>query len=611
MKRSLQRNYALVFGALISTALLISNMVGAYFTYQGSVSTLAAVQRGKADSAAALVELYLTDLSQQLAYVTEAPIGQEPLRTRMQDMQRLRQLPAFTSLTLLDRDGHERFRVSRVEADRLDSFQDYSNQLAFTQAMKLGYYRSGTYFVNDSEPHISVAIASAVPAVGVIIASISLEVLMQSVSSATVGKSEYAYAVDERGLLVAHRDLNLVLSGAKVADLPQVRAALQNLQSPSAGTRVSDLGRTLNGELVLTAHSMIPTLKWTVFVEQPAREALRPLFWTALGGTALTLTIGVGLSLLVTTLMVKRLIKPIHALKESARQISHGSMDQRIHLQTGDELQELAEQFNQMAENLKRTQNELIQSAKLASLGSLVAGVAHELNTPLGNALLAATTMTEAAQETIQLLASGKLGKSMFNQFLSQMIEGSRLTQRSLERAVALISSFKQVAVDQSSERRRTFALAQVLSEVVDTLRPNFRRQTFVLELQSPSDISMDSYPGPLGQVVMNLVNNARIHAFDGRESGIIRVSTQRLGIDAVRVSVTDDGNGIPAEHLGQVFDPFFTTKLGQGGSGLGLSISHRIVTKVLGGKIDIQTTIGQGTSFELTLPLKAPEVVT
>jgi signal transduction histidine kinase len=175
---------------------------------------------------------------------------------------------------------------------------------------------------------------------------------------------------------------------------------------------------------------------------------------------------------------------------------------------------------------------------------------------------------------------------------------------------VVLISSFKQVAVDQASERRRGFDLAQVLGEVIDTLKPQLKRATARLSLDLQSGIAMESYPGPLGQVIINLFTNALAHGFEGREGGVITVRARRQGAYRVRVTVTDDGTGIAAENLGQIFDPFFTTKLGRGGSGLGLSISHRIVTKVLGGQISIQSEPGQGARFELNLPTRAPDVV-
>jgi PAS domain S-box-containing protein len=261
-------------------------------------------------------------------------------------------------------------------------------------------------------------------------------------------------------------------------------------------------------------------------------------------------------------------------------------------------------------DTLKHTQDELINSEKLASLGSLVAGVAHELNTPLGNAMVSASTMTHDIEQMEQRLGEGNLTKSAFETFIHRVKEGTQLTLRSVERSVSLITSFKQVAVDQDSERRRTFDLAQTLHEVLDTLRPGIKLRPLQLEVDFCDAVAMDSFPGPLGQVVMNVVTNAVNHAFDAMDAGVIRVSAVRQSDSVVCVSIEDNGVGIPTEHLGQIFDPFFTTRLGRGGSGLGLSISHRITTKVLGGNLTVHSVVGQGTRFDLVLPVKAPSVV-
>ena len=258
---------------------------------------------------------------------------------------------------------------------------------------------------------------------------------------------------------------------------------------------------------------------------------------------------------------------------------------------------------------LKRSQDELVHSEKLASLGSLVAGVAHELNTPIGNALVSASALADMTRDFESQYARGELRRSVLEAYLHQCREGAELTQRSLYRANELVHSFKQVAVDQSSERRRAFDLAATLQEVVDTLRPNIKGKPWTIELDVAPGIAMESYPGPLGQVVINLVMNALLHAFDGRETGSVVLQAGPAEGGQVTLTCTDNGNGIASEHLARIFDPFFTTKLGQGGSGLGLAIVHRLVGQVLQGEIVVESTPQQGTRFVLTLPLVVPEL--
>lgn len=296
------------------------------------------------------------------------------------------------------------------------------------------------------------------------------------------------------------------------------------------------------------------------------------------------------------------------ALESELLQLN-ANLEQRVVERTLD-LDRTNQELRVTMETLQRTQDELIQSDKLASLGSLVAGVAHELNTPIGNALVASSSLAEDVTQINRALVAGEMKRSMFENFLNRVTEGSNLTMRSLQRAVALISSFKQVAVDQASERRREFDLAQVLNEVIDTLKPNLKRATVTLSLDLEDGILMQSYPGPMGQVIINLFTNALAHAFESGDSGQITILARKRGRQQVEIWVSDNGVGIAPEHLGQVFDPFFTTKLGRGGSGLGLSVSHRIVTKILGGQITMRSKLGEGATFELILPTVAPDVV-
>ena len=286
------------------------------------------------------------------------------------------------------------------------------------------------------------------------------------------------------------------------------------------------------------------------------------------------------------------------------------NLERRVSERTEELLQTNADLVKTM-DTLRRAQEELLQSEKLASLGSLVAGVAHELNTPIGNALVTASAMAEHIDELSKAHSAGQLKKVALDQFLVNMNQGAALTQRSLTRAAELVAGFKQVAVDQASERRRKFELATVVSEVTETLRPSIRRSGVGLEVDIAEQLMMDSFPGPLGQVLINLINNSVVHGLEGRSDGEVIVSSAPTKDPAqVCLVVSDNGVGIHPDHLGLIFDPFFTTKLGRGGSGLGLSISHRIVTRILGGQIAVHSTVGQGTRFEITLPLVAPNVL-
>lgn len=264
-------------------------------------------------------------------------------------------------------------------------------------------------------------------------------------------------------------------------------------------------------------------------------------------------------------------------------------------------------------EDLKRTQEELVRSEKLAGLGALVAGVAHELNTPIGNAVIVASTLADQHKRFAAEAAEG-LRKSSLTRFMGELQEGVEVMERNLRRAAELISGFKQVAVDQSSHQRREFDLAELVHEMQLTLSPTLKRSGVKLSTEVPPGLPFDSHPGPLTQVLMNVINNAVVHGFgsatdrpDDAASPTVWLQAQALSGGRVQITLRDNGRGISAEHLPRVFDPFFTTRLGKGGSGLGLHIVYSLVTELLGGTVHIDSTLGEGTTVTLTLPQNAP----
>jgi PAS domain S-box-containing protein len=256
--------------------------------------------------------------------------------------------------------------------------------------------------------------------------------------------------------------------------------------------------------------------------------------------------------------------------------------------------------------HLRQAQGELLRSEKLAALGRLVAGVAHELNTPIGNGLMAVSTL-ESHHRDFQAAMQAGLKRSTLDAFVDNVGTASDIAARNLHRAADLITSFKQVAVDRTSSQRRRFALKRVVEETLTTLHPTLSRTNHQVDVAIDEALELDSYPGPLGQVLGNLIENALRHAFDGHDSGCITLRGQGLDATTVQLIVADDGHGIPAENLSRIFDPFFTTRLGQGGSGLGLNIVHNIVTGILGGAIAVESSAASGTRFTLTLPRSAP----
>ncbi|MCH8618294.1 ATP-binding protein [Undibacterium sp. TS12] len=255
-------------------------------------------------------------------------------------------------------------------------------------------------------------------------------------------------------------------------------------------------------------------------------------------------------------------------------------------------------------QQLLKAQQILISQEKLAALGSLVAGIAHELNTPIGNSLLTATTLQEESALFLRKLTENSLKRSDLNQFTAIINNANELLLRNLKNASDLISSFKQVSVDQTSQKCRHFNLHKTTLEVIRTLHNLIHKHGHTLTMDIPDDIDLHSFPGPYGQVLTNLINNALIHAFEHRDNGNMHLRAFKAPDEQVQIIFSDNGRGIPAQDLRRIFDPFYTTRLGHGGSGLGLSIVHNLVSTIMHGKIDVDSTPGMGTRFTVTIPL-------
>lgn len=255
--------------------------------------------------------------------------------------------------------------------------------------------------------------------------------------------------------------------------------------------------------------------------------------------------------------------------------------------------------------DLKATQAQLVESEKLASLGSLVAGVAHEINTPLGISITAASTLDEELASLKENFQRNALKRSELEAFIEHAGKACNILNTNLQRASSLVRSFKQVAVDQTADELRKVNLASYLEEVLISIGPSFKRSGVSIVSDCDRDIEITTRPGAIYQVISNLIINAVTHAFDKSGDGKISIMAHRNG-NEILLQFSDNGKGIPREDLGKVFMPFFTTRRGSGGSGLGLSIVYNLVTGTLNGKISVRSTVGEGTQFFIRLPASA-----
>jgi signal transduction histidine kinase len=264
-----------------------------------------------------------------------------------------------------------------------------------------------------------------------------------------------------------------------------------------------------------------------------------------------------------------------------------------------DELRAAKERAETALAELREAQRSLVDAEKLAALGGLVAGVAHEVNNPIGISLTVASSFARRSE--------GPLRKSRLEEFVESNRVAAQQLVTNLQRAGDLVQSFKQVAVDRSHADRRQFDLREATDQITASLRPALKRSPVALEIDMPSGILMDSFPGSYGQVLTNLFLNAVTHAFPEGKTGIVTIAARPLGASDVEIVISDDGIGMPPEVQRQAFDPFFTTRRNKGGTGLGLHIVYNLVTQQLGGRVNLHSEAGRGTAFNITIPRIAP----
>lgn len=289
-------------------------------------------------------------------------------------------------------------------------------------------------------------------------------------------------------------------------------------------------------------------------------------------------------------------------LHERELEAVNRELEQRIEARTA-QLAASNDELRAALDALQSTRDKLVQAEKLSSLGELVAGIAHEVNTPVGVGLTAASHLHDRARAFERSVESGRVTRAELSAFVSTALDSATITVSNLQRAAQLIRSFKQVAADRSHESVRALPLVSYLNDVLLSLRPQLRRGNHTVELKGPERFEITTAPGALSQVITNLVMNSVRHGFEKQTDGIVCVEVEPHESGGCTIHYRDNGSGIPESNLRRIFDPFFTTQRGRGGTGLGLHIVFGLVSNVLQGTIDVASTTGEGTSFTLQLP--------
>jgi signal transduction histidine kinase/ActR/RegA family two-component response regulator len=646
-RRRLFRKYVLICATLVSATLLASALVQLWFTYRETSSSQGRIEREQAATAAATIMQFFTQIEPQIQLVNQTlqaggSVSDEQRRTQYEIL--ANQVLPITALRYLDADGKEHVFVSRLARTLVRSGADFSLDPTVAEARRTGRTaHSPVEFRSESEPYMTMVVPERGLGTGMTLAEVNLKFVGDVVTRLTTGQAGYAYVVDGRGRLIAHRDISLVLQNNDLSRLPQVQAARDRAgQLPAGptllGTDQEDavVGRDPRGERVLSAHQRIDPPGWLVFVDQPLSKAYAPVYGSILR-SALLLIAGLAFAVLASLELARRMVTPVRALQAGAARIGAGDLDQQIDVRTGDELQGLADEFNRMAARLRESYATLESKVeeRTHELGEAIAQLeqkssqlevadrakseflsrmSHELRTPM-NAIIGFAEIMEmdpqtppTQQEWIQhMLRAGRHLLGLINEVLDiARIEAGRLSL-----------SLEPVAVD------------VVVNEALDLVRSLAAHSDVHLDVEAPAGrgawVRADRQR--LQQVLLNLLTNAiKYNQTGGRVT--LRVSSEQQAMSnkdggsptslvvarctVLRITVRDTGSGIPADKIGRLFTPFDrlgAEESGIEGNGLGLAIAQRLV-QAMDGAIGVESVVGEGSAFWVELPSVAAPAV-
>jgi two-component system NtrC family sensor kinase len=605
-RRRLFAKYVALFVAVVCVALISNGIFDVFFYYQEHKGSLIRIQREQAEAASAKISQFVKEIESQLGWTTQLPWSAGSIEQRRFDALRLlRQVPAITELAQLDASGKERLRVSRLAMDVVASGTDFSKEPKFTEAVARKVYYGPVYFRRESEPYMTLAIAGTRRDAGVSVAEVNLKLIWDVVSQIKVGERGHAYVVDAQGRLIAHPDISLVLRNTDMSRLAQVSAA-RAATGGEAPERVQE-SEDIAGRKVLTAYAPVAPLGWLVFVELPATEAYAPLY-AALERLGFVLLAALGFAVLAGMFLAGRMVGPIQALRAGAERIGGGDLSQRIRIKTGDELEALADQFNDMAGRLQesyagleqkveertREVEEKSRQLEVASQhkSQFLASMSHELRTPL-NAIIGLTEMmvtnaarfgTEKAAEPLRRVH--RAGSHLLG-LINQVLDLSKIEAGKLELSPDWVN------------------LTPLINEVVDTARPLAEQNNNRLVVKSQENLgSLTVDPMRLRQILLNLLSNACKFTKQGEVTLLAR-KLVNAG-NWIEFAVSDTGIGMTPEQQAKLFEEFTqadsSTARQYGGTGLGLAITRKLA-RMMGGDVTLTSEAGKGSTFTVRLP--------
>jgi signal transduction histidine kinase/CheY-like chemotaxis protein len=578
--------------AVVGTVLVANGLFNAWFSYEEYKAAFIRTQHQQALAAAAKIGQFVEEIRNQLGWITGLPWSAvTPEQRHLDALRLLKEVPAITELSLLDNSGREQLRISRIAIDRIGSGRDFSHEAAFVEAEAHGVYFGPVYFRHGSEPYLTVARSRSRRDAGVAIAEVNLVYVWDVVSQIKVGDKGYAYVVDASGRLIAHPDIGLVLRNTDVSDLAPVKAARLDRPADIASTPTKDL----QGRSVLAAYAPIAPLGWAVFVELPLNEALAPVY-ASLVTNALILLAGLALATFASLALARRMMRPITTLQTGAALIGAGALDHRIEIRSGDELEALGDQFNNMAAqlqdsyaHLERKVEQRTHQLELANLSKsrFLAAASHDLRQPLHalNLFLAQLHGETDPVERGRVVAQIDAAVAAMNELFNALLDISKLD------AHALKPSITQFPLDRLLRRIETTFMAAAREK-------GLRFRVLSSNAWVCSDFIL------LERILLNLVSNAARYTTKG---GVL-VGCRRRG-SVVTIEVWDSGVGIPADQHRNIFGEFYQLTSDherRSGLGLGLAIVDRLC-RLLDHPITVDSRFGRGSRFTVSVPLVPP----
>jgi signal transduction histidine kinase/ActR/RegA family two-component response regulator len=584
--------YAAMFVAIVSLALAINGVSDIWFSYHEQQNLLFRIQHEQAKSAAEKIGQFLSDITAGLAWETQLSWNDSTLDEWQFDAVRLlRQVPALTEVVQLDATGSEQFRMSREAPDVIASHADHSQEAAFIQVMANKVYYGPVYFIDESQPYMTIAMSGVRPEYGVIVGQVNLTFIWDVVSQIQVGKHGQAYVVDQAARLIAHPDISQVLRKTDMSGLAQVEAARALESNGSADQPLQ--GIDIAGRTVLSAYAKVTPPGWLVFADLPIDEAYAPLYDSAVR-SGIVILVALVLAVFAGLLLARRMVVPIRALRDGAVRIGSGDLGQRISINTGDELEALGDQFNAMAARLQESYAGLegkveertrqLEAANQAK-SRFVAAASHDLRQPLHalGLFVAQLRGKLRASERSQIVGRIEEALSAMNELFSALLDISKLDAGATTVNITV------------------FPVAQLLAHAETTFAGAAKEKKLSFRVL-PSDAWVRSDFILLQQIVFNLVQNALRYT---RRGGVV-VGCRKRG-NQLRIEVWDSGIGIAADQHDKIFGEFY--RLGEpdrdrrAGLGLGLAIVDRMC-RLLGHPIEVKSTLGKGSVFAVTVPL-------